>query len=155
MTQSPCAHSRRRIINSHTWTTKKIQTYRFKCLTCGYRWTTYRDLTTNTEVPRPTKYTRLTPDQIHYIFTDPTSTQQKAKKLGVSPQAISQVLLGLTHKHDHPNIPRHTSSHKQNDHNAVECRSHCHWWWSGTCELSIPEAGSPGFASECSYFKKQ
>lgn len=153
MSNNNCSHSLRRITSSYTWTTKPRRTYRFKCHCCAHTWSLYLDLETNTEIPITNKRQPLTTQQIHYILTEDGSAYQKARHLGVSPQAVSQVILGRIHKDVLPDIPRRVSSHTlpNGAPDSPSCRD-CIHWWASSCDLSIPEAGSPGFASECSCF---
>jgi len=118
-------------------------------------WSIHLDLTTNTEIPITTQRKHLTQQQVRFILTEDGSASHKARQLGVSPQCVSQVLLGQIHKDDFPEIPRRVSSYKPRSSSAASksCRT-CTHWWAGSCDLSIPEAGSAGFASECSYFKE-
>lgn len=160
MTDTTCSHSLRRITHVHTWTTEPRKTYRFKCHCCNHTWSIHLDLTTNTEIPITnteipitTKRKHLTPQQVRFILTEDGSASHKARQLGVSPQCVSQVLLGQIHKDAFPEIPRRISSYKpRSSTDSKSCRT-CTHWWAGSCDLSIPEAGSAGFASECSYFK--
>jgi hypothetical protein len=149
VTNTACSHSLRRITDVYTWTTEPRKTYRFRCYCCNHTWSIHLDLTTNTEIPITKQRKRLTPQQVHFILTEDGSAYQKARQLGVSPQCVSQVLLGQIHKDAFPEIPRRISSRAASE----SCRT-CTHWWAGSCDLSIPEAGSAGFASECSYFKE-
>jgi hypothetical protein len=149
-----CTHTFRTITSHYNWANGQVRTYWLRCKACGYTWKVLRDLNTGQELLHTTQRRVLTPEEVKFILTHPSSGVSKARELGVSHQAVSQVINGESHKSLWPDLPRRTPQPPAPPAAPTRsCRS-CQHWWKGTCDLDIPEAGSASFATECSYFEE-
>ncbi len=84
----------------------------------------------------------LTEDHVRTILLSSESNYEVGRKVGISPQAVSNVRYGISHRKVLPHLMRWRLN--------VACVS-CRHWADGRCSLEFPEAAQegPGFARLC------
>ena len=90
----------------------------------------------------------LTENDVRLILTSPESLASLASQFGKSKQAISQVLLGITHQGLAPDLPRRAP--------ARSCHSCRSWRFApDPCFEGIPDAVTegPSFARDCEFYQ--